>query len=49
MPALTYSSHWMRHAGLSDAVARAMKQEDEAVRRQVGALAGHGPFRREEC
>jgi predicted N-acyltransferase len=49
MPALTFSSHWLRHAGLSDAVARAMKQEDEAVRRQVVTLAEHGPFRREEC
>ena len=49
MPALTYSSHWLRHAGLSDAVARAMKQEDEAVRKQIVGLAEHGPFRAEQC
>jgi predicted N-acyltransferase len=49
LPALTFSSHWLRHAGLSDAVARAMKEEDAAVRRQCAALSVHGPFRREEC
>jgi len=49
MPALTYSSHWLKHAGLSDAVARAMTQEDEATRHQMAALAARGPFRREEC
>ena len=49
MPALTHSAHWLRHAGLSDAVARAMRQEDVAIRRQVELLTGHGPFRRKEC
>ncbi|MFT4977587.1 MAG: putative N-acyltransferase [Myxococcota bacterium] len=46
MPAPTWSAHWLRHTGLSDAVGRAMEQEDHMVRAQIDATE-HGPFRRD--
>lgn len=47
MPALTCSSHWLRHPGLSDAVGDALHREDRAVRQQVVVMAEHGPFKQE--
>ncbi len=46
MPAETHSLHWMRHQGLSDAVARAVAEETVEVRAHIEQLAGHGPFHR---
>lgn len=46
MPAAICSAHWLRHPGLSDAVARAMEQEGEVMVDHLEAIAEHGPFRR---
>jgi len=48
MPAPIHSAHWLRHPGLSDAVSRAMREEGEVVVQQLDAIAGHGPFRRDQ-
>ena len=48
MPAQTFSAHWLRHPGLSEAVADALRREDRAVRRQLAAMVDHGPFRQGE-
>lgn len=48
MPSPTWSAHWIAHPGLSRAIADAVRRETEGTRRQIEALAAHGPFRREE-
>lgn len=47
MPSPTFSAHWITHPGLSRAIADAVGREAVAVRRQMAALAEHGPFRRD--
>lgn len=46
LPTLVYSSHWIRNPILSDAIREFLPREADSVRRQVAALAQHGPFRR---
>lgn len=46
MPSPIFSAHWLRHPGLHDAVARAMKEETRSISAQLEAAAAHGPFRR---
>jgi len=48
MPVRTYSSHWIAHAGLRDAVARYLREERQAVSEQIEVLADHSPFRKTE-
>ncbi len=48
MPSPTWSAHWIRHPGLSAAVAEACVHEARQVQRQMAVLAEHGPFHREE-
>lgn len=48
MPSATWSAHWIRHPGLSAAVADACRHEAQQVQRQMAALAEHGPFHRAE-
>ena len=47
LPEPTYSAHWLRHDGLSEAVAAYLEQEARATEGEMRWLAGHGPFRRE--
>ncbi|MEL6344710.1 MAG: GNAT family N-acetyltransferase [Myxococcota bacterium] len=47
MPVEIASAHWLRHPGLKDAVADAMRREARYVRQQIAEEATHGPFRRE--
>ena len=46
MPATTYSAHWLRDPGFSDAVARYLEQEREAVSDASALYADAGPFRK---
>lgn len=46
LPRAVYSSHWIRHRTLRDAVADFLPREERAVREQMMRLAYHGPFRR---
>lgn len=48
LPAPTHSLHWLRHGGLSGAVRDFCAREATEHRRQMDALAHHGPFRRSE-
>jgi uncharacterized protein len=48
LPCPTYSAHWIRHAGLSDAIEAACEREARGVARQMDMLAGAGPYRRDE-
>jgi hypothetical protein len=49
LPAPTYSSHWIRHAGLRDAVTRFVDEERGAVARYLVELAQFGPYKAIEC
>ena len=46
-PVTTYSSHWIAHPGLRDAVARFLAQEQPAVAAEIEYLEDHTPFRKE--
>jgi predicted N-acyltransferase len=46
LPKPTYSAHWIRHRGLSDAVADFLTEERPAVEAEMAALATESPFRR---
>lgn len=46
LPVPTYSSHWIAHAGLRDAVARYLREERRAIAEQIDELAEHSPFRK---
>jgi predicted N-acyltransferase len=48
LPVRTYSSHWIAHAGLRDAVARYLREERQAIAEQIEVLADHSPFRKTE-
>jgi predicted N-acyltransferase len=49
LPVRTYSSHWIAHAGLRDAVARYLREERQAIAEQIEVLADHSPFRKPDC
>ncbi len=44
LPSLTHSAHRLVHPGLHDAVARFVREEGRAVRREVAAVRADGPF-----
>jgi predicted N-acyltransferase len=47
MPAPIHSAHWIRDPRLAAAIAAHLQREAAVVvRRQMKALAQHGPFRR---
>ena len=45
VPAFTHSAHWIRHAGLADAIAGFVRSEANAVAEQARLYAEHSPFR----
>ena len=47
LPRATYSVHWIRDAGLRQAVARYLKQETQYVQQNAEWAAARGPFRRD--
>ncbi len=46
LPVATHSLHWIRDAGLSQAIARYLKAERAAVDREIEVLTQYGPFKR---
>ncbi len=48
LPVRTYSSHWIAHPGLRDAVAHYLKEERRAVGEAIGELSEHSPFKKSE-
>lgn len=46
-PTPTYSAHWIAHRGLSDAVARYLKEETPAMIEEIEALDEHTPFKKD--
>jgi hypothetical protein len=46
-PVPTYSSHWIAHPGLREAVGRFLQQETPAMADEIEHLAEHTPFRKE--
>ncbi len=46
LPCPTYSAHWLRHPGLSAAVADHCAREATALAHEMGELAAAGPYRR---
>lgn len=46
LPIRTYSSHWIAHPGLRDAVARYLKDERNAINESIDVLSEHSPFRK---
>lgn len=47
LPAPTHSLHWIADPGFARAVRRYLDEEGRAVGREIEALAGYGPFRRD--
>ena len=46
VPVPTYSSHWIEHGGLRDAVARFLEQETDHIEGEIDAIRRHhSPFR----
>lgn len=45
-PAPTYSSHWIRHPGLADAVRRFLDEERAAIAGHLVELSGYAPYKR---
>jgi predicted N-acyltransferase len=48
LPAPTYSSHWMRHPGLHQAICELTAREARAMEERMRWMAEHGPFRHED-
>ncbi len=48
LPVRTYSSHWIAHPGLRDAVARYLDEERRAIGETIEVLTEHSPFRKQE-
>lgn len=44
-PTPIYSAHWIRHAGLANAIAVHTAQEAAAMRNEIAELAKYGPYR----
>jgi predicted N-acyltransferase len=49
VPSFTHSAHWIRHAGLAQAIGEYVKAEAEAVGEQAQEYAAHSPFRDERA
>lgn len=47
-PVTTYSSHYLRHQGLSDAIGDYLERERRAVARNVDVLGQYTPFKKEQ-
>lgn len=47
LPSPTYSAHWLRHKGLSKAVAAYLPQEAESTKAEMGHFLQKTPFKRE--
>ena len=47
MPRATYSTHWIEHGGLAEAVRDAMEREGRQVMEEMRYLGERGPFRKE--
>jgi uncharacterized protein len=45
LPSATYSSHWVAHPGLNQALAEHCAREAAAVKQQMAELAGYAPYR----
>jgi len=48
LPVYTHSLHWMGDPGFSDAVARYLEAEAQAVGEDIEILTGYGPFRKDQ-
>ena len=48
LPVATHSLHWMADQGFSDAVARYLEAERDAMEEEIEVLTSYGPFRNEE-
>ena len=48
LPVATHSLHWMADPGFSDAVARYLEAERDAMEEEIEVLTSYGPFRNEE-
>ncbi|HET6344477.1 MAG TPA: GNAT family N-acetyltransferase, partial [Myxococcota bacterium] len=46
LPRLCHSAHWLGHAGLSEAVARYLREEAAGVVETLAALEAHTPYPR---
>jgi hypothetical protein len=49
LPVATWSGHWIADPSFRDAVARFLVQETRAIERDMVYMAGHSPFRQENC
>ena len=47
LPVLTYSAHWLRDQGFSEAVARFLSEEKRGVAYEIEALGEHSPYRKD--
>jgi predicted N-acyltransferase len=47
LPSPTYSSHWMRHPGLHQAIRDLVTREARSVDERMAWLAEHGPYKHE--
>lgn len=47
LPVYTHSLHWVRDPGFSDAIARYLEAEAEAVGQDIEVLTNYGPFRKD--
>ncbi|HPH66817.1 MAG TPA: peptidogalycan biosysnthesis protein, partial [Kofleriaceae bacterium] len=45
LPAATYSSHWVAHPGLNDALAAHCAREAVQIQTQMTELAAYAPYR----
>ena len=48
LPVYTHSLHWIGDPGFSDAIARYLEAEAEAVGQDIEVLTGYGPFRKDK-
>ena len=48
LPVFTHSLHWVGDPGFSDAIARYLEAESEAVGQDIEVLTQYGPFRKSE-
>ena len=46
LPRATYSLHWVGDPGFSDAIARYLEAEREAIDEEIEVLTEYGPFKR---
>ncbi|MEM6373785.1 MAG: peptidogalycan biosysnthesis protein, partial [Pseudomonadota bacterium] len=46
LPTQTHSLHWMADPGFTDAIARCLDAEREAIEEEIEVLTDYGPFRK---